>query len=504
MQFYGLEIKPFAVELARLTLEIGRKVAVNKFELHEDVLPLDNLNNNIVCADALFTPWPHADAIIGNPPFIGSRHLRASGFSDEYVDKIHALYPQSEFPRSADYCCYWFRKAHDEPAERIGLVGTNSISQGEGRKASLEYVVNNSGCIYDAISSQEWSGDANVYVSIVNWAKNEEKIKYLDDEIAKIIPPSLKIGFDATQASPLSQNKGKSYQGVIPVGMGFIITPALAAEWIKKEPKNSEVLKRFSMGANLADYCDFLPDRWIIDFNDMTIEEASLFKLPFKHVEELVKPERDRIRDPRAKTYWWRHGRNRGEMREALASISFCFAVPRVSKWNIFIRFDYHLMLAGEKTIVVPSDDYYVFGLLNSKLHRDWIAGQQSSLGQTPAYTPTNCFETFPFLWDAPEALKQPVRDVMTALDAYRMNEMQQRQWGITKLYNAFFTEPASQLYKLHKQLDEAVCKVYGWKYDPAKNYNEDLFYLNQHLYQQEQTPLLAGTTKPKRRKAKP
>ncbi len=90
----------------------------------------------------------------------------------------------------------------------------------------------------------------------------------------------------------------------------------------------------------------------------------------------------------------------------------------------------------------------------------------------------------------------------MTELDNYRMNEMKTRQWGITKLYNAFFHEPASKLYKLHKKLDEAVCKVYGWKYDPEKNYNEDLFYLNQKLYEQEQAPLLAQG-KPKRTRKK-
>jgi hypothetical protein len=152
--------------------------------------------------------------------------------------------------------------------------------------------------------------------------------------------------------------------------------------------------------------------------------------------------------------------------------------------------------------MVVASDDFCILGVLNSKLHRDWVKAQCSTLEDRIRYTNTTCFETFPFLWDAPEKLKQPVRDIMTELENYRMDEMKARQWGITKLYNAFFHEPASKLYQLHKKLDESVCKVYGWKYNPDKNYNEDLFYLNQALYEQEQAPLLADSN-PKTAKRK-
>ncbi len=54
---------------------------------------------------------------------------------------------------------------------------------------------------------------------------------------------------------------------------------------------------------------------------------------------------------------------------------------------------------------------------------------------------------------------------------------------GITKLYNQFFEEPTSTLYKLHHQLDKAVCEaVYGWAYSPTENYNVKLFELNQQM----------------------
>lgn len=500
MQLYGIEIKPFAVELARLTLEIGRKVAVNKFGLMEDVLPLDNLNNNIVCADALFTPWPKADAIIGNPPFIGSKYYRKNGFSDGYIKRLNGLF--ENFHNASDYCAYWFRKAHETPAKRIGLVATNSISQGQACKSTLEHIVGNGGYIFDAISTQPWSGEAKVHVSIVNWSKAPQKHIFLNQCLVSRINSNLENSFDVRKAKPLKGNKSKCYQGVVPLGEGFLVTPEQAEKWIKMNPVNQKILKIFSMGANLADSATLFSNRWIIDFNDMSLETASLFKEPFEHVKEQVKPQRDKVLRAARRERWWQYGEKALGMRHSVENIDFCFAVPRVSKWGIFVQFPHQRMLAGDLNYVVASDDFYVLGVLNAKLHRDWVRAQCSTLKGDTRYTNTTCFETFPFLWEADETLKQPVREIMTELETYRMTEMQTRQWGITKLYNAFFEEPASKLYQLHRKLDEAVCNAYGWKYDPDKNYNEDLFYLNQRLYQQEQAPLLANT-KPKRKRAK-
>ena len=80
-QFFGIDIKPFAVELAKITLMLAKKLALDEaidyLDTHqidlplefESALPLDNLDQNIVCGDALFMDWPHATAIVGNPPF---------------------------------------------------------------------------------------------------------------------------------------------------------------------------------------------------------------------------------------------------------------------------------------------------------------------------------------------------------------------------------------------------------------------------------------------------
>jgi hypothetical protein len=67
--FLGLDNNQFAVEVAKVTMMMAKKLAADELDEHIDALPLDNLDETICCADALFHPWPKANVIIGNPPF---------------------------------------------------------------------------------------------------------------------------------------------------------------------------------------------------------------------------------------------------------------------------------------------------------------------------------------------------------------------------------------------------------------------------------------------------
>ena len=96
-QFFGIEQNPFGVELAKVTLMIAKKLAIDEaLEIRreqqlemlslteDDALPLENLDSNLVCGDALFTEWPSADVVIGNPPF-QSKNKMQSEFGREYI-----------------------------------------------------------------------------------------------------------------------------------------------------------------------------------------------------------------------------------------------------------------------------------------------------------------------------------------------------------------------------------------------------------------------------------
>ncbi|MBU0641030.1 MAG: class I SAM-dependent DNA methyltransferase [Planctomycetes bacterium] len=206
-QFYGIDINPFAVEIAKVTMMIARKLAIDELHTIEHPLPLDNLDANFIAGDALITPlsvggtavpavlfaeydedlwttghviptkWPPADVIIGNPPFLGAKRLKPERGAD-YVNAVRETY--KAVPGMADYCVYWFRLAHDhlpqctpdDPvAGRAGLVGTQNIRNNKSREGGLDHIVKG-GTIIEAVDNQPWSGDANVHVSIVNWVKH--------------------------------------------------------------------------------------------------------------------------------------------------------------------------------------------------------------------------------------------------------------------------------------------------------------------------------------------
>ena len=488
-QFYGMDTNPFAVELARVTLMIGRKIAIDNLNLTEPALPLDTLDNNIVCQDALFSDWVKADAIIGNPPFLGGKHMRLN-LGDEYIDNIFKRFP--DVKDSVDFCAYWFRLAHDKIDEkgRVGLVATNSISQGKSRIAALDYVTQNGGYIHEAISTQVWSGEAKVHVSLVNWCKEKPEKYYLDNNTVTVINSSLQGSIDVSQAVRLKANLNKCFQGVIPVGSGFIVTEEQVKSWVKDDITNKEVLKLFSMGANLAQNPHGKPERWIIDFNDMDIEDASCYKLPFEHIKTFVKPHRDTNRRKVRKNNWWKLGENASKMRNALAKLSegikplsYYFTVPRVSKWAIFIPAPLE-WLPGDKSVVVASDDFYVFGILTSNIHRTWMHAQKSTLKADIAYTHNTCFETFPFPQTPDKKLIEKIREKAKELHQYRSEQMEAKQWGITALYNAFFDEPSSKLDQLHAELDKLVMQAYDFK--DSDDILEKLLELNLELAEKE------------------
>ncbi|MCG9886171.1 MAG: N-6 DNA methylase [Cyanobacteria bacterium] len=485
-QFFGIDMNPFAIQLAQVTLTIARKVAIDRLNLDESALPLDTLDQNIVRKNALLNPWPAADVIIGNPPFLGGKHMRLN-LGDRYVNKIFFRFP--EVKDSVDYCAYWFRLAHNHLPDgaRAGLVATNSIAQGKSRIASLDYISRNGGVIHDAVSTQPWSGEANVHVSIVNWIKNPSqppKKLVLDEQVVESINTTLKSTLDVTIAERLNANLNWCFQGVIPIGRGFVVSEEQVEDWIAKNPKNAEVLKLFSMGSNLAKNLYGKPERWIIDFNDLSLDEASQYSEPFNHVKKNVKPVRDLNRRDVTRQNWWKYGEKRPAMRKALEPLSFYIAVPEVSKWSTFIICDRN-WLPGNKVKAVASDDLYVLGILLASVHRSWIDVQKSTLKADTAYTHNTCFETFPFPQKPSKKVIADIRQITQELHDYRTRIMDQNQWGITKLYNEFFHEPASGLAKLHKKLDRAALKAYGFAADD--DILEKLLTLNLELAEQEQ-----------------
>lgn len=485
--FYGIDTNRFGLELAKIALSIGRKLAADELGLPDNVLPFEDLDGNFSSEDALLSDWPGTDVIIGNPPYLGSRYL-AKEHGYDYVKTLSARFPN--VPKMADYCTHWFRVAHDRlsPGGRAGLVGTNTIRQNESREASLDYIIQNGGTITDAVSTQVWSGDAAVHVSIVNWVKGEQPGKkaiytqlgdrvdspWKKEEVSKI-PASLSAAIDVGQAKELKTNQEPKvvFVGQYPFHDGFLLSPKEAAEWIRKDRSLSKILFPYMIGRDLLEAGG--PTRWIIDFGQTDQLYAMKFDRAFKHVKERVMPtvlekaKKEKAATGKESTRWTRMANRWWQFRDwqpgtmaAIATVPRYIAVSRVTKRPIFEFVDSRIH-PDNAVVIFPFADDYSFGVLQSGLHGKWFQARCSSLKGDSRYTSETVFDTFP--WPQCPTLKQvrAIADAAVALRKLRNKFMGENQWSLRDLYRSLDTPGKNPLRDAQDVLDEAVHSAYGF-----------------------------------------
>ena len=232
-QLRGIEINPYAAELAQVVIWIGylQWMRDNGFIAPRNPIlePIQTIEQRDAILD-LSDPdnpkpaeWPEAEFIIGNPPFCGrgqKRRLLTQQFNEAYVPALYEVYSPDLKP-GVDLCCYWFERARSRieqgHAQRAGLLATQGIRGG----ASLDVLrrVKDSGDIFFAVSDQPWVLEgATVHVSMVGFDAGSEEPRILDGRSVEQINADLTSGVDTTGARQLACNKGRAFQGVIPMG----------------------------------------------------------------------------------------------------------------------------------------------------------------------------------------------------------------------------------------------------------------------------------------------
>jgi hypothetical protein len=457
----GIEIEQFGVDLARVTLWMGHRLAVEELELDESTLPLADLSG-IRRADALQVDWDEANAIIGNPPYHGSQNLR-NVLDDGYVEWLKDHFGAG----IKDLCVYWFRRAAEQmrPNDRAGLVGTNSISQNRARGASLNYVVEQGGVITDAVSRQKWPGEAVVNVSIVDWVQrpSETPARFVLDgeEVVGINTRLRESKVQIEEYEPLAANRGRSFQGPIPAG-DFYLEPEEAGVLLAGgDASYADVVRPYLIGDDITEEPEQLPRRFVIDFDFLPLEKAMAYPSALEIVRERVKPARDVNRDKGFREKWWQFGRPRGDMRRAIEPLSRFVAGNRIGKRFLFCWADGRVC-PSDLTVVFAFDDDYSMGVLTSSIHGTWAHSESSTLEDRPRYTPTSCFETFP--WPQPDdATRAAVGELARMLIERRQAICVENQIGLTVLYNRVDEGAWSEIAGLHVELDAAVARAYGW-----------------------------------------
>lgn len=502
LQFLGMDINPFAVELARVTLMIARKVAIDRLGLNEPALPLDTLDQNIRRQDALMLEtWPEAEVIVGNPPF-QSKNKMQQELGAAYVKNLRDRYP--DIPGRADYCVYWLRRSHDhlKPGQRAGLVGTNTIRQNYSREGGLDYIVQNGGTITHAVSSQVWSGAAAVHVSIVNWIKGQwagqkTLMTQLGDRLDSPwrtehpaqIHAALSSEFDVTQAAVIQANVRSQacYQGQTHGHEGFFVD----LQQSKFSAKELERIHPYLNGNDLLGYRDALSPRFIIDLNQcQSFDEVKFYPGLLKHIKRTVYPDLNRLaEDELAKTKkmtgprqshfkkWWKYWRSRDEMIHKISGLNRYIVSSRVTKRPVF-TFISSAIRPSDALQVFALDDDYSFGILQSSLHWQWFTRQCSTLKGDFRYTSNTVFDTFPWPQTVTIAQITAVAEAARALRQLRETLMAEAQWSLRDLYKTLDQPGDTPLHRAHAALDRAVAAAYGW--DDRTDPLAFLFQLNQ------------------------
>ncbi len=489
-QLYGLEVNAYAHELAQVAVWIAylQWMKDNGFQPRRDPVlqPLDTIRLQDAVLD-LTDPahpcepaWPAADFIIGNPPYIGGKRLRAE-LGDDYVDALFNVYA-GRVPREVDFVCYFFEKARAlieaEKASRAGLLATQGIRGGANRKV-LERI-KESGDIFWALSDRDWVLEgAVVHISMVAFDDGAESTRMLDGHQVPTINPNLTGTIDLTQASRLAENQDLAFMGVTPAG-SFDVPGQLAREWlaVKHNPNgrsNADVVRPYYNGVDLTRRPR---DVWIVDFGvDMSQEEAALYEAPFEYLRKTVKPEREKNNRATYRERWWIHAESRPAMRAALARFGRYIGTSMVAKHRLFSWIP-QAVLPANLLIVFARDDDYFFGVLHSKVHGLWARGTGTQLREAESglrYTPTTTFETFPFPWPPGcepagdprvEAIAQAARELVEKRDRWLnppgATEAELKRRTLTNLYN----ERPAWLDLAHRKLDRAVLDAYGWPHD--------------------------------------
>jgi hypothetical protein len=476
--------------------------------------------NTFTRADAILTQhpdgtvtdpeWPKVDFIVSNPPFLGDKLMR-SRMGDDYVTTLRAHY-DGRVPGGADLCCYWFEKARAAieagRCTRAGLLATQGIRGGKSREVLQQ--IKQTGDIFFAISDREWVLDgANVHVSMVGFDRGSDGTRLLDGHVVAVVNSDLTSGADITRGLQLSANLGVSFMGDTKVGpfdSDFSTVRDLVFQPNVDGRPNSDVLRPWVNGLDLTSR---LRHMWIVDFPPgMAQVNAARYEAPFEHAVAHVRPMRAVARSGDATGVpWWIHQRPRPEMRRALATQPRYLGTPRVAKHRLFVWLSPEV-LPDAQLIVFARDDDYFFGVVHSRIHELWALEQGTQLESRPRYTPTTCFETFPFpspneaqreaiaaaakelntlrsRWlNPPEWVKEDVLEFPASVDGpwarmvtnpnndgigtaryVRLVPIDDKAAAALKkrtLTNLYNDRPA-WLANAHRTLDEAVFAAYGW-----------------------------------------
>ena len=401
-------------------------------ELRQGERPVPPLHWEIEFPEVFGRGNPGFDAMVGNPPFAG-KNTTINGNALGYLDWLKTVHAESH--GNADLVAHFYRRAFgllrwEDPTQRrkdaeaqrggcMGLIATNTIGQGDTRGTGLQWICQHGGTICAAQRRLRWPGLAAVVVSVVQVSrgphltqrrteaqKRAQSGAVLDGKPVERITAFLFHGGGHSNPHLLSANVGKSFQGAIVLGMGFTfddtdkkgVASSLAEmhRLIEKDPRNAERILPYIGGQEINSSPTHAHHRYVINFESMSEIEARQWPDLMAIVEERVKPER--LKDNRAsyRKWWWQYAEKRSDLGNSTAGLERLLVICRHQPQWVVASLPSGAAFA-ESVIVFSLDGRQALATLQSRPHELWARFFGSSMKDDLRYTPSDCFETFPF-----------------------------------------------------------------------------------------------------------
>ena len=511
-QFAGIEYDEFAVRVAEVAMwlidhQMNIKVS-NTFGQYFVRLPLKKAAK-IVNGNALRIDWEEIvskeklNFILGNPPFVGHHYQNFDQKEDLklVLDKIIGS-------GVMDYVSAWFYKSAQfiqSTKIKVGLVATNSISQGEQSSILWNVLINEFNIsIHFAHRTFKWSneakGNAAVHCVIIGFASFEANEKYLFDYQtitsepllikAKNINPYLINANNIlvfNRKYPLCNVPNMMYGNKPTDGGNFILSEEEKNTLVSKNPLVIKFIRPFISAR------EFLNGGkksclWLLD-----IKPNELKNIP-EILERVEAVKQFRSKSIAAST---RNYSDHCLFRQITQPKSDYILVPRTTSENrkyIPIGFFTADNIVSDTCQAIPNGDLYLFGILTSEMHMAWVKYVCGRLKSDYRYSKDIVYNNYPFPENITDKQKQTVE---TCAQAVLDTRVKYPDSSLADLYDPLTMPP--DLLKAHQKLDKAVDLCYRPQpFTSELNRIEYLF----ELYEKLTAPLLpTSKQKPPKRK---
>jgi len=447
------------------------------------------------------------DCILGNPPFRGGLFI-TTDYGIHYTQFVK--YNTSNAGATSDLVSYFFRRIFNLIRDKhfLGLIGTNSISEGDTRVTGLESIIELNGTIIMAKKSIRWPGKANLTVSLLAIVKdNSFKQKSLENKAVNIINSRLQSDEIEEKPHPIKHEVLASL-GTTVYGNGFFIENDEAKKLISRNERFKDYMKPFLNGDDVLKAPQIKPLKHVLYFQGMSINDLRKIPELYEIAFDRIYPQRQKSSSKRRREKWWLYTSPASQIYDTISDLNFAFVTCHTSKYVLITKMNKDVIFANT-VIVFSSDNFSVFSFLQSCFHEQWVIKYSSNLATTQRYAISDCYDTIPFPQNLSPNMEAKLERIGEQYHEFRHQLMQKLQLGLTKTYNQFHnsqltseivnSEIASRkelekkygkstvylwnhlqktpgtcsmeeaieniikLRQLHKAMDEAVLEAYGW-----------------------------------------